>query len=92
MSIARLTPEVAGRFVVDPEPWLSCDHCFHLVDRYVDDLVSATPGFDPDLGRAMDSHLRGCMACREEAAGLLELAAADRGLDPAALLATLPSA
>ena len=67
----------------DPGPWLSCDDCFRLVDRYVDALLSdGTGATDAELA-AMPAHLSGCSACAEEATTLLLLAAADEGLDPA---------
>ena len=67
----------------DPGPWLSCDDCFRLVDRYVEALL--TDGTEPtsaDLA-AMPAHLSGCSACAEEATTVLLLAAADEGIDPA---------
>jgi hypothetical protein len=70
----------------DPGPWLSCDDCFRLVDRYVEALLS---DFDePTLSElaAMPAHLSGCSACAEEAATLLLLAATDEGVDPAQAL------
>jgi hypothetical protein len=81
----RLTPDVVRRFTVDGEPWLSCDECFARADEYVDRLLA-----DPDYGSpAMTAHLRGCGACAEETATLLELAARDAGIDPQPLLARL---
>jgi hypothetical protein len=70
----------------DPGPWLSCDDCFRLVDRYVEALLS--PGADPAPAElaAMPAHLAGCSACSEEATTLLLLAATDAGLDPAEAL------
>ena len=74
----HLTPEAAQRLTVDAEPWLSCDDCFHLVDQYVENLLSG----DKDDMPAMRAHLRGCSACRDEATSLLLLTAADAGADP----------
>jgi hypothetical protein len=74
----HLTPEAAQRLTVDAEPWLSCDDCFHLVDQYVEKLLSG----DEDDMPAMRAHLRGCSACRDEATSLLLLTAADDGTDP----------
>jgi hypothetical protein len=70
----------------DPGPWLSCDDCFRLVDRYVEALLSG--GAEPASSElaAMPAHLSGCSACAEEAATLLLLAATDEGVDPAQAL------
>jgi hypothetical protein len=74
------------RLTTDPGPWLSCDDCFRLVDRYVEALLAgAAPAAGSRLA-AMPAHLAGCAACAEEAATLLLLAAADAGLDPAPAL------
>lgn len=79
--------EVVRRLTMDPGPWLSCDDCFRLVDRYVEVvLAGARPG--EELA-AMPAHLSGCAACAEEAATLLLLAAADAGIDPAPALERL---
>jgi hypothetical protein len=78
-----LPTDALHRLTTDPGPWLSCDDCFRLVDRYVEALL--TPGTEPtatDLA-AMPAHLSGCSACSEEAATLLLLAASDAGVDPA---------
>ncbi len=85
MNERRLTSDAIGRFTVDAEPWLSCDDCFAHADEYVDRLL-ADPDYDSP---AMTAHLRGCGACAEETATLLELAARDAGLDPQSLLARL---
>lgn len=82
MTDRPLTPDLARRFTLDTEPWLSCDDCFALIDEYVDKIV-ADPGYEHP---AMRAHLRGCGACVEEARSLLELAARDVGVDPAPLL------
>jgi len=81
----HLTPEAAQRLTVDAEPWLSCDDCFHLVDQYVENLLSG----DKDDMPAMRAHLRGCSACRDEATSLLLLTAADAGTDPTRALQRL---
>jgi hypothetical protein len=70
----------------DPGPWLSCDDCFRLVDRYVDALLTDAAGAPPAELAAMPAHLSGCSACAEEAATLLLLAATDDGVDPAEAL------
>ena len=77
-----LPPEALRRLTTDPGPWLSCDDCFRLVDRYVEALLSdGTEPTSDDLG-AMPAHLAGCSACAEEATTLLLLAASDEGIDP----------
>lgn len=81
----ELTPDAAQRLIVDAEPWLSCDDCFDLVDRYVDEILSGTRVDAP----AMRAHLRGCSACYDEARSLLLLVAADHGIDPEAALQRL---
>ena len=70
MSTRRLTDEQARRLVLDTEPWLSCEDCFRLMDRYVELLV-ADPG--SSAMPEMRVHLEGCPACAEEAESLLEL-------------------
>jgi hypothetical protein len=81
--------EVVRRLTMDPGPWLSCDDCFRLVDRYVE-VVLAEPAARPDDElAAMPAHLTGCSACAEEATTLLLLAAADAGIDPAPALGRL---
>ena len=82
MTDRPLTPDLARRFTLDTEPWLSCDDCFALIDEYVDKIVT-DPGY---ADAAMRAHLRGCGACVEEARALLELAARDAGVDPGPLL------
>jgi hypothetical protein len=87
----RPLPTVAlRRLTTDPGPWLSCDDCFRLVDRYVEGLlIEGTEPLSVELA-AMPAHLSGCSACSEEAATLLLLAATDAGIDPAAALRRLP--
>jgi hypothetical protein len=78
-----LPGDALRRLTTDPGPWLSCDDCFRLVDRYVEAvLTGATEPADVELA-AMPAHLSGCSACAEEATTLLLLAAADEGVDPA---------
>ena len=79
----HLATDAVRRLTTDPGPWLSCDDCFRLVDRYVEALLAtgAEPTH-PELA-AMPAHLAGCSACSEEATTLLLLAATDLGLDPA---------
>ena len=83
----RSLPTDALRLLTtDPGPWLSCDDCFRLVDRYVEALLADAAGSTPAELAAMPAHLSGCSACAEEAAALLLLAATDEGVDPAQAL------
>ena len=83
----RSLPADALRLLTtDPGPWLSCDDCFRLVDRYVEALLSDAGEKTAAELAAMPAHLSGCSACAEEAATLLLLAATDEGLDPAQAL------
>ncbi|MEO8518120.1 MAG: hypothetical protein ABI438_02985 [Dermatophilaceae bacterium] len=80
MSQARtpLSPQTTRRLTLDTEPFLSCDDCFDMVDRYAEALLS-----DPDHDQpAMRTHLAGCTACAEEARSLILLVAEQDGLDP----------
>ena len=80
-----LTPQAARRLTLDTEPYLSCDDCFDLVDRYVEALLS-----DPDHDLpAMRTHLTGCAACAEEARSLISLVAEQDGVDPGPALESL---
>jgi hypothetical protein len=78
-----LTPDALRLLTTDPGPWLSCDDCFRLVDRYVDVLLSDSPGPVHAELAAMPAHLSGCAACAEEATTVLLLAAGEEGIDPA---------
>lgn len=80
MTDRRFTSELVRRLTVDAAPWLSCDDCFALLDEYVERLLT-DPAYDAP---SMQAHLRGCGACAEEALSLLELVAADAGIEPAA--------
>ncbi len=64
-----LTTTAAERLLVDTSPYLSCDECFARIDEYVDRLASV-PGYRDEL---METHLRGCGVCADEAAALTEL-------------------
>ena len=87
-----LPTEALRRLTTDPGPWLSCDDCFRLVDRYVEELLEG--GTEPTHSElaAMPAHLAGCSACSEEATTLLLLTAEDAGVDPATALRRLPLA
>jgi hypothetical protein len=80
MSQAHLSicATTALRLTLDTEPFLSCDDCFDLVDRYVEALLA-----DPDHDMLpMRTHLAGCAACAEEARSLIAFVAEQDGLDP----------
>jgi len=80
-----LSAQATGRLILDTEPFLSCDDCFDLVDRYVEALLS-----DPDYDQpAMRTHLAGCAACAEEARSLIWFVANQDGFDPATALQRL---
>ena len=80
-----LSPQAARRLTLDTAPYLSCDDCFDLVDRYVEALLSDREHDTP----AMRTHLAGCAACAEEARSLVGLVAEQDGLDPAVALRRL---
>jgi hypothetical protein len=85
----------AGRFVVDTEPYLSCEDCFDLMDQFVETVLaeslpagSSRPMDVVTLG-SLRAHLAGCPACAAETAALLELVAADCGADAGPVRRTL---
>ena len=61
-----LTPEAVDALLLDTKPWLSCDECFDRMDTHVEALLRDSEHHDS----AMDRHLLGCAACREEAQSL----------------------
>jgi hypothetical protein len=73
-----LRDDEAALFLLDAEPYLSCDDCFEQVDVRIEALVSGAP--EP-LTPAFRAHLVGCAACRDEAWSLAELAGQDAGVD-----------
>jgi hypothetical protein len=77
MNSRQLGSDAIERLTLDTEPWLSCDDCFRQVDEYVERVLAG----EPDPMPPMRVHLRGCPACAEEAATLLELAAEDAGVE-----------
>jgi hypothetical protein len=85
MNVPRLESQHVQQLTLDTEPWLSCDDCFALVDRYVEGLVNG----DVTTMPGMRAHLRGCPACAEEATTLAVLVAEDAGEDPRPALAFL---
>ncbi|HEY9476803.1 MAG TPA: hypothetical protein VIQ26_00050 [Microbacteriaceae bacterium] len=74
-STSALVAQALGPF----EPWLSCDDCFDRSDVVLEDLLDRNVSLPADFR----AHLAGCSACRDEMESLAELAAADRGIDPA---------
>lgn len=64
-----LTPASAEQLLVDTSPYLSCDECFARIDEYVEQ-AARVPGYRDQL---METHLRGCGVCADEAAALAEL-------------------
>jgi RNA polymerase sigma-70 factor (ECF subfamily) len=83
-----LSTDALSQLTTAPGPWLSCDDCFRLVDRYVEALLSDGDATAVELA-AMPAHLSCCAACAEEATTLLLLAAGDGGVDPADALSRL---
>ncbi|WP_076264199.1 hypothetical protein [Intrasporangium flavum] len=81
-----LTPDEVRALTLPTEPWLSCEDCFALADRYAEALVE-----DPGTGQLPEMlvHLHACSACNEEAESLVRLIASDVGVDPAPALARL---
>ena len=75
MSTAAPTPfpplnlPAIDALLLDTTPYLSCDGCFEQMDSYVEARVHDPAHDDP----AMETHLRGCRACTEEADGLVHL-------------------
>jgi hypothetical protein len=64
-----LDRDAVEALLLDTTPWLSCDECFTRMDAYVETLLT-----NPDHSdRAMENHLRGCVACDEEARSLTAL-------------------
>jgi len=64
-----LTPASAAQLLVDTAPYLSCDECFARIDEYVE-RKGHVPGY---RDAPMETHLRGCGVCADEAAALAEL-------------------
>jgi anti-sigma factor RsiW len=60
--------------IADDVPVLSCDESFERIDAYVEHLAADPSYEDPAVRR----HLETCPDCAEDAAGVLELVAADR--------------
>jgi anti-sigma factor RsiW len=73
----RLDVRASRLMTLSTDPWLSCDDCFRNLDAYVE---QAAGDVDPERWEPMRVHLRGCPACAEEAASLVELLASDAEL------------
>ena len=71
----RLTATDLDALLLDTTPWLSCEDCFEQMDTYVEAVVRDSSHED----RAMAAHLRGCPACAEEAATLIDLVTGSDG-------------
>ena len=84
-----LSPELVRRLTAEVGPFMSCDDCFRLADRFVEGLLADEDEPAGPLTTAMRYHLAGCPACSEETASLLLLAAEDHGIDASAALARL---
>lgn len=61
------------------EPWMSCDECFDRSDELLEDFLDRNMPLPADFR----AHLAGCPACRDEVESLAEIAAVDRGINPA---------
>jgi hypothetical protein len=68
----------ARSLTLDTDPWLSCEACFDLMDRYVETLLT-----DPNTVEMPEFpvHLHGCGACADETESLLLFVAAQDGID-----------
>ena len=70
---ARDPAELLASLLGPGEPELSCEACFDLLDRYVDETLAAG---DPERAvPGMRAHLAGCPACRDDFDSLLAFAA-----------------
>jgi hypothetical protein len=67
--------ELLGRLLGPAGPDLSCEECFHELDRYVELEVA---GADADARvPGMSTHLRACPACDEDHRSLRALVEAE---------------
>jgi hypothetical protein len=64
-----LDERAVGALLLDTTPWLSCEECFERMDTHVESVLADSTHVD----EAMAAHLRGCVACDEEAQSLLAL-------------------
>lgn len=78
-SPRRLTSTEVHQLTLPTEPWLSCEDCFELADRFAEELLA-----HPDTTQLPEMlvHLRACPACAEETESLILLVSADGGVDP----------
>lgn len=76
-SRRRIDDATAALLTQNTEPWMSCDECFELTDRCVEDLLERHRA----PGEALSVHLAACPACFEDVSSLLALVAAERGMD-----------
>lgn len=77
-NIRVLPAEAVEELTSHPGLWLSCDDCFDRSDVEMEAFLADGRHLPADFL----AHLRTCAACRQEARTLLELAAADDGVDP----------
>lgn len=73
MSPPRRLAAIVEALTAETEPYLSCDECFDRICAYVEHVV-ADPLYE-DV--PMETHLRACGVCADEAAALLALANED---------------
>jgi hypothetical protein len=71
------------------EPELTCEECFEQLDHYVDLQLAGADGDRAVPG--MRAHLRGCPACFDDHASLLEFLASDSALHASAPPPTTPT-
>lgn len=64
-------PEWLAKLLGPEGPEVTCEHCFSVLDRYVE-LERASADAEASLP-GMRAHLQGCPACREEHDLLLAL-------------------
>jgi len=76
MSEHQSRPDLLARLLGPAWPEVSCEECFELLDEYVErELVGAHP---ERATSAMQAHLEGCPACREDHESLRALVAEHR--------------
>jgi hypothetical protein len=68
--------DLVFRLLGPPEPEVTCEQCFDLLDRYVDLELAGADADEQVPG--MRAHLDGCRACDEDHASLLALVSAER--------------
>lgn len=64
-----LSAQSVMRLLAETRPWLSCEDCFERVDFYAEGQANGHAYRDQPL----ETHLRGCAACAEEADSLIDL-------------------